>query len=85
MHPNIITYELAVYNLFLIRFLLNQSREWKIVELWDYDVDSSYECPGMSSESRKLLTVWLKLLDKRRRRRGQICAKPPEKAELAPS
>ena len=71
MHPNLIQYEVQIYRLFLDRFLHNHSREWKISNLWEYDVDSNYECHLVPEESRKYLTNWLKLLDKRRRRRGE--------------
>ena len=84
MHPNLIDYELKIYDIFLHRFMLNGSREWKIMDLWEFDVDSSYECREMPSDSRKYLTVWLKLLDKRRRRRGQVCPRVADKPEIAP-
>ena len=44
MRPSVFAYELEIYILFLKRFLINPSREWKIMELWEYDVDSNYEC-----------------------------------------
>ena len=85
MHPNLINYELTAYNIFLQKFFRNDSREWKIMELWDFDVDSSYECNGVEEDIRKCLTSWLKLLDKRRRGRGQICQpRSSTKEDIAP-
>ena len=38
--PSLVDYELSIYKRYLAQFCTNNSKSWKIGEMWSYEIDS---------------------------------------------
>ena len=38
--PRLVEYEMSVYKRYLAKFCTNETKEWKIGEMWSFEIDS---------------------------------------------
>ena len=38
--PKLVEYEMSVYKRYLAKFCINETKEWKIGEMWSFEIDS---------------------------------------------
>ena len=45
--PKLVEYEMSVYKRYLAKFCQNETKEWKIGEMWSFEIDSKHNCDFM--------------------------------------
>ena len=82
--PKLIEYETLVYQKYLKMYFLNESREWKIGEMWCYKVGSTYACDHMDEASQNMLKSFVSVIEARASKIGTKVEVAEEKKQLSP-
>jgi hypothetical protein len=82
--PKLIEYETLVYQKYLKMYFLNESREWKIGEMWCYKVGSTYACDHMDEASQNMLKSFMSIIEARASKKGNKVEVAEEKKQLSP-
>jgi len=82
--PKLIEYETLVYQKYLKMYFLNESREWKIGEMWCYKVGSTYTCDHMDEASQNMLKSFIAFIEARASAKGTKVEVAEEKKQLSP-
>ena len=82
--PKLIEYETLVYQKYLKLFFLNESREWKIGEMWSFKINSEYTCDQMDENNQNMMKSFMAIIEARASKKGTKVEVSEEKKELSP-
>ena len=68
--PKLVEYEMSVYKRYLAKFCQNETKEWKIGEMWSFQIDSKHNCDFMDESQNNAMRAFSTLMESRATRRG---------------
>ena len=76
---------MSVYKRYLAKFCQNETKEWKIGEMWSFQIDSKHNCDFMDDSQNNAMRAFTTLMESRATRRGnQVEVKPTNTSDLKP-
>ena len=83
--PKLVEYEMSVYKRYLAKFCQNETKEWKIGEMWSFKIDSKHNSDFMDESQNNAMRAFSTLMESRATRRGnQVEVKQTSKNDLKP-
>ena len=83
--PKLVEYEMSVYKRYLAKFCQNETKEWKIGEMWSFKIDSKHNSDFMDDSQNNAMRAFSTLMESRATRRGnQVEVKQTSTNELKP-